>query len=39
MGKEITISEKQANFLFRNLFAHDPSHDFNPGSNTKRLAQ
>jgi hypothetical protein len=39
MSKEITISDKQANFLFRNLFAHDPSHDFNPGSNTKRLAQ
>lgn len=39
MSKEITLSDKQANFLFRNLFAHDPSHDFNPGSNTKRLAQ
>lgn len=39
MSKDITISDKQANFLFRNLFAHDPSHDFNPGSNTKRLAQ
>lgn len=36
---EIILTDKQANFLFRNLFAHDPSHDFNPGSNTKRLAQ
>lgn len=36
---EIKLTDKQANFLFRNLFAHDPSHDFNPGSNTKRLAQ
>lgn len=36
---EIILTDKQANFLFRNLFAHDPCHDFNPGSNTKRLAQ
>lgn len=36
-SKELKISGKQENFLFRNLFAHDPSHDFNPGSNTKRL--
>jgi len=36
---ELILTDKQANFLFRNLFAHDPSHDFNPGSNTKRLSQ
>ena len=35
-SKELKISGKQANFLFRNLFAHDPSHDFNP-SNGDRL--
>lgn len=37
-SKELKLTAKQENFLFRNLFAHDPSHDFNPGSNTKRLA-
>ena len=39
MSTQLKLSNKQANFLFINLFAHDPSHDFNPGANAKRLAR